>query len=353
MNTLAQTSYVLPLTVLRRKRALPLPGKVIVRQGQSVEPQTIVAETNIAPEHVLINVAAGLGVTPKKATSWMQIRPGERLLEGDVIAASPKGLFQKIFRSPCDGKVMLVHGGTVLVEKEKEPVKLPAIYAGEVVDVLENSDVIIECTGALVQCAWGNGKASAGPLHVMMDNPNTILQANNLDVSWRGTVVVSGTCTSAEVFTAGAEAGIRALVLGSLPPSLLYAAQKAPFPVVLTDGFGTHGMNLAAYELLSTSDERDTAVNARPYNFYEGTRPEVFLPLPATGNLMPPVPRVYAPDDLVRCVTPPYLGKTGHIVRLVPEVKTYPGGAQAASTLIRFQDGEQVILPLANIQLLR
>ncbi|GAB4522846.1 MAG: hypothetical protein Fur0018_05140 [Anaerolineales bacterium] len=353
MSPLAQTSYILPLTVIRRKRALPIPGQVLVRQGQRVEPQTVVLQANLTPEHVLLNVAAGLGVPAAKATSWMQCHPGERLTQGDMIAASPKGLFQKVFRSPCDGKVMLVRGGMVLVEKEKEPTSLPAIYPGAVVDVVENNDVIIESSGALIECAWGNGKATAGVLRIAMNAADTVLQARDMDVSWRGAVVVSGTCKSVDVFSTGAETGIRGLVMGSMPPAMIPAAQKAPFPVLLTDGFGTQGMNLAAYELLSTSAERDVCLNGQPYHFHEGLRPEVFLPLPATKNLLPPAPREYAPEDLVRVITPPHRGMTGHILRILPDAKAYPGGALAPSAQIRLPDGTQVILPLANIQLLR
>lgn len=64
--TLASTTYVIPLTTIFRRRMLPAPGRLLVRQGQKVAPNDIVAEANLSAEHVLLDVARGLSVSPKK-----------------------------------------------------------------------------------------------------------------------------------------------------------------------------------------------------------------------------------------------------------------------------------------------
>ena len=38
---LASIVHILPLTLIRRERLLPIPGKVLVRQGQRVGAQTV------------------------------------------------------------------------------------------------------------------------------------------------------------------------------------------------------------------------------------------------------------------------------------------------------------------------
>ncbi len=353
MSGLAASAYILPLTLLRRERALPIRGRVLVRQGEAVNPQTIVAEADLAPEHVLLNVAAALGVSPQKATSLLQCQEGERLTQGDVIAETPSKLFHKTFRAPCDGTVVMTRGGKVLLRKDKDAVPLHAVYPGTVVDIVDDRGVIIENTGALLQAAWGNGRSTYGVLRVVSETADALLTGDRLDVSLRGAILVGGRCTDTSLFTLAAEISLRGLVLGSIPARLAEAARKAPFPVILTDGFGNLPMNSAAFELLGTSDGREASLSAQPYNFYTGTRPEIFLPLPSPGQVMPPMPGELAPDDMVKALSAPYRGQVGYVVRVLSEPHKFPNGMRAAAALVRFSEAEQDIIPVANLQVVR
>ncbi len=353
MSGLATASYILPLTLIRRERAFPIQGRVMVRQGETVNPQTVVAEADLAPEHILLNVAAALGVPPQKAASLLQCQEGERLTEGDVIAETPGKLFRKTFRAPVSGTVVMLQGGKVLLRKDKDPIPLRAIYPGTVVDILDDRGVVIENTGALVQAAWGNGRSTYGVVRVVSESADAVLTSDRLDVSLRGAILVGGRCLEEDVFVTAGEISLRGLILGSMPSRLAGAARKAPLPILLTDGFGNLPMNAAAFEFLSTSDGREASVNAHPYNFYRGTRPEVFLPLPSPGKLMPPMPRELSPDDMVKVVTAPYQGQIGYVVRVLSEPHKFSNGIRAAAAVIRFSEDKQTIIPIANLQIIR
>ncbi len=353
MSGLAAASYILPLTLIRRERAFPVQGRVLVRQGETVSPQTVVAEADLAPEHILLNVAAALGVSPQKAVSLLQCQEGERLTEGDLIAESPSKLFRKTFRAPVSGTVVMIQGGKVLLRKDKDAVPLRAVYPGTVVDMVDDRGVVIENTGALVQAAWGNGRVTYGVLRVVAEVADTPLTADRLDVSLRGSILVGGRCMEAEVFAVAGEISLRGLILGSIPAQLAEAARKAPFPILLTEGFGNLPINAAAFELLSTSDGREASLNARPYNFYRGTRPEIFLPLPASGQLVPPMPRELAPDDMVKVISAPHRGEIGYVERVLAEPHKFSNGIKAPAAVIHFSEGKQAVIPIANLQIIR
>ena len=58
----ASIRHIIPITTIARDRVLPKAGRVIVRKGQKVAPADVVAESIVAPAHILLDIARGLGV---------------------------------------------------------------------------------------------------------------------------------------------------------------------------------------------------------------------------------------------------------------------------------------------------
>ena len=83
---LAPVTHILPLTTVRRERMLPVPGRVVVRIEQKVNPLDVVAEANFGAEHILIDVARTLGLRPEEAQRLIQVKAGDRISQGEVIA---------------------------------------------------------------------------------------------------------------------------------------------------------------------------------------------------------------------------------------------------------------------------
>ena len=65
----APVHHVVGLTSIVRERLLPISGMVLARLNQKVNSNDVVAETNWAREHVLLDVARILRVTPNVADS--------------------------------------------------------------------------------------------------------------------------------------------------------------------------------------------------------------------------------------------------------------------------------------------
>jgi len=167
---LASIVHILPLTTIRRERVMPVPGKVLVRQGQKVQPQDIIAEAILAPEHLLLNVARSLGVSSKDVQSLIQREVGEQVVEGDLIAG-PVGITRKVLRAPVSGRIALIRAGKVLFEVDKQPDQLRAAMAGVVSELIADRGAIIESTGALIQGIWGNGRMDFGLLQNNLEAP--------------------------------------------------------------------------------------------------------------------------------------------------------------------------------------
>ena len=275
---LAPVTHVLPFTTIQRERSLPVPGRVLVRQGQRVDPSDAVAEATLTPEHLVLDIAKGLALPRDRADEQIQRKAGEQVSEGDVLAG-PVGITRRVVRAPRAGRVLIAGNGQMLLQVESRPFQLRAGIPGIVVGLILERGVVIENKGALVQGVWGNGRIDYGSLHVLASRPDHALSPDQLDASLRGAVVFAGYCDQAEVLKTAAEAPLKGLILSSMASALIPVAARMPYPIVLIEGFGLLPMNSAAFNLLVSNDRREVALNAEPWDRFTNRRPEVFVPL--------------------------------------------------------------------------
>ena len=348
----APVIHILPLTTIRRERILPVPGKVIARQGQKVAPRDVIAEADAAPEHLLLNIARGLGVSTEQADDLMQRVVGDDIDEGDLIAG-PVGLTRRVVRAPVSGQVVLAGDGQVLIKVDTNVFELRAGISGTVTQLLPSRGAVIETTGSLIQGVWGNGHTDFGLMQPKLASPDDKLTADQLDMSLRGAIVLGGHCQDAATLKKAAEVPLRGLVLASMPASLIPVAKKIPFPVLVLDGFGVIPMNLISYNLLSTHQNREISVSAAAFDRYTGVRPEVIIPLPASRDLdLPLATEDFAAGQKVRIVRAPYHAHTGAIETLLAGLTEFPSGIRTQAAVVQLDDGEGVNVPLANLEVI-
>ena len=349
---LAHVAHTLPLTTVRRERLLPAPGRVIVREGQKVNPLDVVAETHFGGRHHLIDVARILEATPAAAQKLIQVKAGDAISQGDIIAEQT-GLFSQTVRAPGSGKVLLVGNGQVLIEVGENTFELNASFPGTVTRQIDDRGVEITFTGALVQGVWGNGQMNIGLMLPLLTAPSDSLVVKQLDVSLRGSVLLSGYCNDQVVLRTAGELPVRGIILGSMSPALLPQAMEARYPIILMDGFCQRPLNSAAYKLLTTNAKREVTLNAISLDRHTGARPEIFIPLPITQE--PPLPReveTFAPEQPVRLMRDPHFGEIGTLVSLRPGLTPMPSGLRVAAAEVKLDSGEQILVPLANLEVL-
>lgn len=346
----APVTHILPLTTIVRRRVLPVPGKVVARLNQKVTPTEVVAEAQLAREHDLLDVARIFGISPAAADRLIRCKVGERLAGGTIIAEK-RGLFQKPIQAPRDGRVVAAGGGQVLLEVGETNLELRAGLPGFVTEVIPDRGVVIQAMGALIQGVWGNGRLDNGVMLSLIEKPTDALNTSQLDVSLRGSVLLAGHCRDGEVLRAAAELPARGLILGSLMPSLLPLAAQMRYPILVIDGFGNLPMNMAAFKVLSTNVKREICVRADVYDRYTGTRPEAIISLPVNQDLaIAPDFDVFSSDQQVRLRRAPHAGEIAVIAEVLPGLTSLQSGLRAPSAEIRLQNGEHIVVPLVNLE---
>lgn len=353
MAYLLPVKHVLSLTTIRRERIMPVPGVVTVRVNEKVQANHVIAEGVTTPNHYYLDLARGLGVPENRVSQYMVLQQGDRAEVGDVIAG-PVGISRRTVRAPTDGRVVAVLRGRVLFEARGEAFEMRAGIPGKVIATDGVSIVTIETTGALIQAAWGNGKRDFGLMRLVGDGPGSRLQTGQLDINFRGAILVAGTCDHPAPLHQATELNVRGVILGGMSSSLISVTQRLPYPVVVTEGFGSRPINLPAYELLRSNVGREVALSATPAEPYNTQRPEIIIPLPANRP-------VGLPDEVipvksgtrVRVLREPGQGDVGLVREVLPAASLYPSGIRAMSATVELDRSGVITVPLANLDTLQ
>lgn len=350
---LAPVIHQLALTTIIRKRVMPVDGEVLVKLNQKISAAGVVAEASFSQSHHLIDVARRLNIKPDRAEKMIALKVGDRVEEGTVVV-SDSGLIPHKIKVQHSGRVVAVGGGQVLIDISKRDYQLKAGISGEVIEIIPNRGAVIQEVGALVQGVWGNGRIASGHLHVLAEKPTDILAAGQLDISLRSLVILAGACQDAESLKAAADITARGLIISSLHPSLIGLARKMPYPIIVTDAVGKQPMSPMAYKILSTNNQRDNvSLNADVFSRHKGTRPEIVIPLP--HNSPPPEPlevSEFKRGQVVRLVRSPSTGAVGTLVDLPTKQQILPNGLRVTAGEVKLENGELLMVPLVNLEVL-
>jgi hypothetical protein len=344
-------THILPLTLVRRKRLLPVPGRVLVSEGQKVSTTDIVADARQPGQHYLVDVRRLLGLPrADQAEKLISHLPGDRV-EKDEILAQTGGVFAQSVHAPATGVIVTISSGRILIEADSSPIQIRAGLSGSVREVIPERGVVVETSGALVQGRLGNNQVNLGMMVVTAHSPEDELTSARLDVSMRGAVLVGGHCSQLEVLKAAEELTLRGLILSSVTADLIPVILQANYPIIVVEGIGKIPFCSEAYQILITNEKRDTCVNASAFQPLTGARPEVIVPLPGIGNLPNDAIEI-APGQTVRILSAPYASQSGILVQVRPGKTRLKNGIHTLAADVRLANNEVVTVPLANLDVL-
>ncbi len=343
------------LALIRCERRLPLPGEVLTRPGERVEPTEIVARTRQTEDFRILDVARRLRVPRGQIGDLLTKKVGDTVEANEVIAAR-KGILRRTVRAPAPGKIVAIGNGRVLLEVTPTPIEVQAFLKGIVMSARSGSSVTVEAAGAIVEATWGHGGETFGVMRVVADKPEEPLRAKDIDVACHGAIVVGGAWIEESALDQAQQLQVRALIAGSMDGALRARAEAAPFLVILTEGFGRVPMAGPVFQLLRAQSGREASISADTRVRYGATRPLVLVPLPTESrpSPLPPPGAPLAVGASVRIVRPPFLGAVG-------TVSAIPDKAQRIETGARLPGAEVVLggsigvvfVPYVNLEILR
>lgn len=358
-------------TTIRRRRVLPLSGTVVVQAGETVQARQVVAQTRLPGKVYPVNVANQLGIAPDEVPQFV-VTPVGTVVARDEVLAENKPLFRWLkteVTSPIAGTVESISAltGQVLVREPPLVLDLLAYIDGRIVEVHGQEGVTVETTCALVQGIFGVGGETSGPIVMAVASPNDPLDPAQLTDDMKGAVVVGGSFMSHAAMRRAQEIGVHALVVGGVHDHDVRAllgydlgvaitgTERIGLTVVLTEGFGRIPMADRTFALLRAQQGRVASVSGATQIRAGVIRPELIVPLAASGmtrSAAAGVPAGLRVGDPIRIIRDPWFGKIGQVAELPPEARPIATESVARVLVVSFQDGTSAVVPRTNVEVI-
>ncbi len=374
------TAYTPGLTisadsVVRKLRRLPLKGQVLVQEGDPVEPDTVVARTELPGPITTVRVAEQLGVEPREVPKFLLKGIGERVQAGEVIAERKSffGLITIRVTAPITGTIEFFSEatGNLGIRHLPTPVEVTAYLRGLVTEVLPQEGAVVATRGVFVQGIFGLSGERHGPLALVARAPDEVVPDSRLGEEHRGKVLIAGALAHWRLLEAAKQVGAVALVTGGVLDAdikqllgyeigvAITGHEPLPFTLVVTEGFGQIAIAKRTFELLASQEGREASVNGATQIRAGVIRPEIVVPKEGTLTMEeltemerePLLAGELSVGTPIRLIRAPYFGALGRVTALPPEPQEIETETKTRVLEAELLSGEKVVVPRANVEI--
>jgi hypothetical protein len=365
--------------VARIERRLPSAGEILVRQGQRVEPEEVVAKAFLPGTPVIVNLARALSIAPSMVERAMAREVGNKVAQNEVLARSSR-IGGRTCLSPISGKIEAVDSETGYVTISPDPVvyELQATVRGLVMEIISGQGVVIETPAAQVFGAFGIGHERSGVLQLQVTDPSEPIMPDKITAKSAYAILIGGSGITAAALRRAVKEQVRGVIVGGIEEAELRAFLGADslgcwrtgngswqFPIatagqsdeltlVVTEGFGTHSMSQPLFELLALHDRQEALIEGLTRLRGPMRRPRVVIPLSSRTSgvqLEPPRPTL-RPGATVRLLDSEHLGRTGQIRSVSNVPRRLPSRARVPSVEVILDDSTALLLPKTDVEIL-
>ncbi len=362
---------VLEYTVVEKQRRLPLPGDVLVKEGDMILAEQVVARTSLPGNVQTSNVAGLLGILPEEIDEVMLKKVGDEIKKDEIIAQSKGffGLFKSAVRSPITGTIESISKitGQVILREPPIPVEVIAYIDGEVSSLFPNEGVLIRTNGSFIQGIFGIGGEAIGELTCGVSRPDEVLTPQDINESFKGKVIIGGSMVTYEALLKARDCGVRGIIVGGIEDQdlkrfmgyeigvAITGSEKVGLTLIVTEGFGRLSMADRTFNLLKSLRGKKSSINGATQIRAGVMRPEVIVPLDRTPGRK--ASHIFTGSGLevgmaVRIIREPYFGMIGKVVDLPVPLELIDTESRVRILEVELAEGKRVKLPRANVEII-
>ena len=356
---------------VRKLRRLPLKGEVAVSLGDAVTRDQVAARTELPGNVTSVNLVNKLGCTPAELANYMLVKEGEPVTAGAPIAETRPLIkwFKTVVDAPVTGTLESVSSvtGQVILREPPNPVEVLAFVDGQVVEVMEEEGVTIETEGAYIQGIFGVGGETWGKLRLLVDRPSDAVTADRIPGDCAGEILAGGSLIEHAAIEKARQAGAKGIIGGGIRDQdlrdllgydlgvAITGTEKIGLTLIVTEGFGSIAMAHKTFEILEGCAGSEASISGATQIRAGVMRPEIIVPAATGGREHGEGGGADAGLSLgrqLRAIRAPYFGRIGRVSDLPAELRQVESGAQVRVLEVEFEDGEQAVVPRANVELI-
>ncbi len=357
--------------VLKKERILPLKGTVLVKKGDKVKAEDLIAETLLPGKVVPFNLSNKLGVTPPMHMQYVKVKAGDNIKKGDMIAQTNGflGLFKTTVKSPLDGEIENISKitGQVLLREPRIPVQVKAFLDGLIVDVIPEEGVIVENKSAYVQGIFGIGGEITGEIKILASAPDEVVSAAKIDDRCKGKIIVCGAMIEYDFIKKAIEKGVNGIISGGIDDNdlkkllgynigvAITGHENIGLTIVATEGFGKINMAKKTFELLKRFEGHKSSIHGKTQIRAGVMRPEIIIPLEfKEDELQEPEAKMSLLEigTTIRVIRQPNFGVIGKVTGLPEKLTSVESETMVRILEAELENGQKVTIPRANVEVI-
>jgi len=360
-------------TTLRKRRTLPLRGQVLVKVGDRVQAETVVARTELPGKVHSVNIVNRLGIDPADIREFMLKKEDDPIQANEPLAETKPFIkwLKTVVASPITGTVETVSAvtGQVLLREPPRPVEVAAYVDGAVVETMEGEGVVVETDATLIQGIFGVGGEAVGEIEFAVDSPSEPLRPDALNERLRGKIIVCGSYITADALKRAVQLGLRGVIVGGLDDRdlrdllgyeqgvAITGSENIGIVVVLTEGFGNIAIAQRTFDLLKARKGARASMSGATQIRAGVVRPEIVIPAQDSGVHRLADAAVAATGmkegGPVRIIRHPHFGALGKVVRLPHQPVPIETEARVRVVDVQLPDGKVLTIPRANVEVIQ
>ena len=360
---------VLKNTKILKERRLPLKGAVSASVGNKVNPDDIIAKTDLPGNVQMVNVANQLNVDASDVKEVMVSRIGSKVSKDELIAETKGlfGFFKSSVNSPVSGTIESISDltGQVVIREAPLPVDVDAYIEGVIDDVIEKEGVVIRSQGAFIQGIFGIGGESRGEIKVLTQDRGSEISVEMISAEHKGLILVGGNFISLQAYKKALDCKVAGIVVGGfnyfdLDEILGYTlgvaitgSEDLITSLIVTEGYGKIQMGQQTFDLLKNNVGKLASINGATQIRAGVIRPEIIIPINTSNDDESTIDSNktggMTEGSTVRVIRSPNFGRIGMVKELPAELRQMESETMVRIAIVDI-DGKNFEIPRSNLE---
>ena len=284
-----------PQTLVKERR-IPTHGEVLVKVGQQVEPDTLIARGTVQSQDIHeLRLHRSLNVSPEDVRNHIIKHEGD-VVEKDEVVALARSFFgrqTRMARSPIDGTIEAFSGSTgrMLIRGHPVPVEVYAYIPGEVKSIFPEEGATIETKGYRFNGLFGVGGETHGELAMAVDSGDVPLTSAEIKPEYNGKVIVGGSVVTLDALREAVKQGVKGIIVGGVDQKdLTYflgyeiglgvtGGEDVGLTLILMEGFGVNPIPNEVFNEFKELSGKLACIDGTTHIRSRSLRPEILVPI--------------------------------------------------------------------------